>query len=571
MEERVGRGRLNRRQFLARSAVAAGGGSLAMLLAACGGGTSPGGTTKHGDGIMLLSEDQLLTRNFNPFVARPRAVTAHGMYEPLMIYNYATKKIVPWLATGYTWSNGDKTLSMKIRQGVRWSDGKAFGPDDVVFTFQLMKKFPGLLGSASGAWTSYLGDVTQSAQGVEFQFKDVYTPGLYDLIHQRIVSKHAWASVDDPVKYTNPDPVSTGPFTKVSAFQPQSMQVDRNPDYWQAGRPYIKALRFSSAAGNQQLTQMLITNQLDWGGGYVPNIDKIYVAKDRIHHHFWWPLTGLVTLVVNHARPPFDQLAVRRAFALAMDRPQMVKSALEGHTEVANATGLPKFLYNDWIDRSAADAGAALMKRDVAQANKLLDGAGFAKGSDGIRRTPDGKPMQYVIQVPTGWTDWISDCEVSVSNFKDIGVQVGITTPAVDSWYSNVYTGQFDMCIGNPTISGATPFDFYRGMMGSFTYRPVGQSGATNWHRYKNTQADQLLNQWALTAETGRQRQLCSQLQKLFVDNLPVIPLYYQPEWGAYNTMRVTGFPDQNNAYAPLSNVAAFPTYYIVMTTIKPV
>lgn len=570
MEERVGRAQLSRRRFLSGSAALAGGGTLAAVLAACGGGGKSGGGPRQGNAMMLLSESQLLTRNFNPFVARPRTVTTHGMYEPMMIYNYATKKIVPWLATGYSWGNGNKTLSFKIRQGVKWSDGTKFTPDDVVFTFQLMKKNPGLLGTASGVFDDYLADVTTNGQGVDFHFKRVYSPGIYDLMHQLIVPKHLWSSVDDPVKYTNPNPVATGPFTKITTFEAQAMQVDRNPTYWQQGKPYIKSLHYSSSSGNQQLTQMLITDQLDWGGGYVPNIDKIYVDKDKKHHHFWWPLTGMVNLVVNHARPPFDQLNVRKAFALAMDRPQMVKSALEGQTQVANATALPEFMYSDWIDKSVANSGAYLMKRDVSQANKMLDDAGFNKGSDGTRRTPDGKPMKYVIQVPTGWTDWISDCEVAVGNFKDIGVQVSITTPAVDSWYSNVYTGQYDMCIGDPTSSGATPFNPYRSLMGSFSYRPVGQSAEDNWHRYKNSQADSLLAEWAQTADVSRQKQLCTQLQKIFVANLPTIPLYYQPEWGAYNTMRVTGFPSPQNAYAPLSNVAAFPTYYIVMTTVQP-
>jgi peptide/nickel transport system substrate-binding protein len=562
--------RLNRRWFLASTAAVAGGGSLAALLSGCD-GSANGGSTAAGDAVMLLSEEQLLTRNFNPFVASPRSVTTHGMYEPLMIWNYATKKIVPWLATGYSWADGDKTLSIKLRDGVKWSDGQPFGPDDVVFTFELMKKFGGLLGSASGVWDSFLKDLTATSDGVDFHFSSVYSPGIYDLMHQLIVPKHKWQSVADPVKYTNPQPVATGPFTKITAFESQSMQIERNASYWQKGKPYIKALHYSSSAGNQQLTQMLITNRLDWGGGYVPNIKKIYVDKDPQHHHYWWPLTGMVNLVVNHARPPFDQLEVRKAFALAMDRPQMVKAALQGQTQVANATGLPEFMFSDWIDKTVADSGAKLMKRDVTQANKILDQAGFAKGPDGIRRTSDGKPMKYVIQVPTGWTDWISDCNVAVDNFKDIGVHVSITTPATDAWYSNVYDGKFDMCVGDPSTSGATPFNAYRSLMSSYSWKPVGQSAADNWHRYKNAQADQLLKEWAATPDTDRQKELCVQLQKIFVANLPVIPLYYQPEWGAYNTERVSGFPDQKNPYAPLSNVAAFPTYYIVLTTVKSV
>lgn len=563
---------LTRRGFIATSAALAGGGSMAGLLSACGAG---GPANNRGAGaanaIMQLSEEQLLTRNFNPFAASPRTVTTHAMYEPLMIYNYATKKIVPWLATKYTWSDDAKTLSLQLQKDVKWSDGKPFTPDDVVFTFELMKKNGGLLGSASGVWDTYLESVSASTDGVDFAFKSVYSPGLYDLIHQLIVPKHIWSAVDDPVKYTNPKPVSTGPFTNVTAFESQNMTVERNPNYWQKGKPYIKGLHYASAAGNQQLTQMLITDRLDWGGGYVPNIQKIYVDKDPVHHHYWWPLTGMVNLVVNHARPPFDQLDVRKAFALAMDRPQMIRVALQGQTQVANATGLPEFMFSDWIDKAVAGSGASLMQRNVEEANRILDKAGFTKGANGIRQTPDGKPMKYVIQVPTGWTDWISDCNVAADNFKDIGVSVSVKTPASDTWDSNVYSGHFDMCIGGPWTSGATPFNTYRSWMSSYSYKPVGENSTDNWHRYKNARVDDLVNQWAATTDVNKQKELCVELEKIFVANLPVIPLYYQPEWGAYNTLRVTGFPDKNNAYAPLSNVASFPTYFIVLTTVKPV
>lgn len=557
----------SRRQVMRGAAALAAGGGLLSLLQACGGGSTSGSNK---NAIMEMGEEQLLTRNFNPFVATPRAVTFRGMYEPSMIWNYATKKIVPWLATGYSWSSDNLTLTLKIRPGVKWSDGTPFGPRDVAFTFQLMKRFPGLLGQASGAWDSYLSSVSASGDSVQFSFKQVFSQAIYDLINQVIVPEHVWSKVDDPVKFTNPDPVSTGPFNKIISFQTQSMEVDRNPDYWQAGRPYIKGIRWASYAGNQQLTQALITNQLDWGGGYVPNIGKIYVNKDPKHHYFWWPLVGVVYLVVNHARPPFDQLEVRKAFSLAMDRPKMVQAALQGYTKVANATGLPEYLFSDWIDPKVAASGASLMKRNLAQANQILDQAGFQKGSDGIRRTPAGKPMSYVITDPGGYTDWISDAEVVVNNLKDIGVQVSITGPSVDAWYDNVYTGNFDMCIGDPTVTGATPFTSYRGSLSSLTYQPVGSSAQENWHRYKNAEADRLLTKFAQTTDVATQKDLCRQLQQLFVQNLPIIPLYYQPEWGAFNTMRITGFPTQSNPYAPLSNVPAFPTYNIVLTSIKP-
>jgi peptide/nickel transport system substrate-binding protein len=343
-----------------------------------------------------------------------------------------------------------------------------------------------------------------------------------------------------------------------------------NEHYWQKGRPLVKGARYTAMAGNEQRLQALITNTLDWGGGYIPNIDKVYVHPDPSHHHFWWPLSGMVDLVVNHTRPPFDQLKVRQALSLAMDREAMVQAALQGHSKVADITNLPIYPYSTWIDKSVVKSYSWLMKRDVDRANSLLEEAGLKKGSGGVRTLSDGSAMRYQISVPTGWTDFISDCEVITNNCKDIGVDLTIYTPSVDTWYNNVYPAHFDMCLDDPGGFGATPFEAYRGYLSSQTYEPVGTSAQQNWQRYKNADADTLLNKFAATSSLSEQKSITVDLQRIFAENLPVIPLYYEPEWGAYNTMYFTDFPNLPHPYAPLSEVSSFPTYNIVLNHIKP-
>jgi peptide/nickel transport system substrate-binding protein len=81
--------------------------------------------------------------SFNPFVTSTYSgYIEHLIYEPLEQINYAKLTLDPWLATGYTWSDGGRTMTLNIRPGVTWSNGKPFTASDVAFTFQLMKKFP---------------------------------------------------------------------------------------------------------------------------------------------------------------------------------------------------------------------------------------------------------------------------------------------------------------------------------------------------------------------------------------------------------------------------------------------
>lgn len=159
----------------------------------------------------------------------------------MMIYNTIKGEIVPWLATGFKWSDDNLKLTLTVRSDVKWSDGTAFTAKDVAYTFNMFKTVSGLQGRGGQAMfgeTAYVSDVAATNDTtVEFTFNKVFTPGLYDIISQVIVPEHIWKDVADPVKFTNDNPVASGPFTEVVVFENQVFQVDRNPNYWQPGKP----------------------------------------------------------------------------------------------------------------------------------------------------------------------------------------------------------------------------------------------------------------------------------------------------------------------------------------------
>jgi len=103
----------------------------------------------------------------------------------------------PWLATSDAWSNGNKTLTFTIRQGVKWNDGKPFTAADVAFTFNLLKRFPAL--DSNGLW-SVLSSVTAQGDTVVMDFKAPSVPYFYYIANQTpILPEHIWATVKNPV------------------------------------------------------------------------------------------------------------------------------------------------------------------------------------------------------------------------------------------------------------------------------------------------------------------------------------------------------------------------------------
>ncbi len=457
---------------------------------------------------------------------------------------------MPWLATSYAYSEGHRRLRLELRHDVRWSDGAPFTARDVVFTFELLRQHDGL--DLRGVWQFVDGIHADGDHAVELTFSRVFVPGFYYLAQQPIVPAHIWQDVADPISWANPHPVATGPFTEVSSFQAQAYQVERNPYYWQLpARPAVRAIRFLAFPSNDQASFALVSGEVDWAGSFVPAIDRIFAGRDRAHHHYWFPpIDGGVLLYANTTRAPYDDVRVRKALSMAIDRALVVKVGLYDYTRPADATGLND-AHRRFRDATAVAAGD-WVQHDPAAANALLDAAGLRRGADGVRRLADGSRWSVAIQVPSGFSDWVRATQVIARGLRAVGVAATMKAHDFNAWYDDIQHGDFALALGW-SEPYPTPYGFYRAMMSSGTARPIGDSAPENWHRFVLPAADALLRQLEETDDPAVEHQVTAELQRLFVANAPAIPLFPGPLWGAYNSTRFTGFPDEDDPYAPLS------------------
>ncbi len=522
------------------------------------------------DQLLTVSDQQQATwvRNFNPFAGDNRWPTVAGIYEPMFIYNIATGKIEPWLATAWEWSNNNQELTFTVRDDVQWSDGTPFTAKDVAYTFNLMKENEGLQGNGRAA-IRFLDTIKATDdKTVVFTFKQVSTPAMYDIGAQMIVPEHIWSAVDDPVTFTNENPVATGPFTEILLFQDQVWELGRNPNYWQEGKPYIKGIRQPAYPGNDQANLATINGENDLASNFIPDVEKTYVAKDPENNHYWFPpLNAPVMLYLNTTKAPFDDPNVRKAISMAFNRQQVASVAVYDYTVPSDVTGLTD-AFKDWKSAEALAAGH-WTDYNVDEANKLLDAAGLKRGPDGTRQLPDGTPLVYDINVVSGWTDWVSADQIIAESLKDVGIQATTRTYDFSAWFDKIQKGQFDMSIGWSN-SGPTPYQFYRGLMYSETAAtPIGEANADNWHRYGNAKADELFDKFAATSDADEQKQIMAELQKIFVEEAPALPIMPNVFWGEYNTKHFTNFPSKDNPYVLLSSFQQ-PDRLILLTSIKP-
>lgn len=515
-----------------------------LVLAAC----SDGGDGGDGGDVSEASIEPLTIHansansyqpNFNPFSATANHGTRGMIYEPLILVSPMTEDDgQPWLAESMEFNDDGTAATFTLREGVEWSDGEAFDAEDVAFTFNLMAENPA---ANTAALALDSAEVTDE-HTVEVSFTETsfaFEPAIGNTV---IVPEHLFAE-EDPIEFQNEEPVGTGGFV-LDTFDQQLYTLSANPTYWNAEELEVEELRYP-ANSEQTFTTSLQSGELDWSGGFVANIDDIYVSQDPENRGYWYPGGGLVSLVPNLENEPFDDPAVREALSLGMDRHQIAEVAMEDYTTPAHPTGLPLPAYEDSLSAENADDE---LTYDADQANQILDDAGYEMGSDGVRTTPDGDRMSYNLEIPSSYVDWVTITGLLEEQYAEIGIEVSPQGVSFESWVETRNNGTFDITIASVAI-GQTPFDMYRSIMSS-EYRSDEGSVTANFSRYYTDEADEALLTYANTDEEAEQQAALEELQALMVEEIPMVPMIQAPNWFQFNSANWEGWPSEEDPYA---------------------
>ena len=509
-------------------------------------------TSRDKEGLIVYQENQISwVRNFEPLnpVSIPRCPTRGGIYESLYLNNPITTDWVPWLATNYKWENNNKKLLFTTRSNVQWSDGKPFSAHDVAYTLNLWNQYPAL--DTRNAWEYLKSVVAVSDTLVQIDFKRIYVPGFEAIAGAPIIPKHIWKELEDPLDFSNPDPVGTGPFTEILRFNTQVWELGKNHNYWQKSKPYVEKLIFPTFSTNEQTTLALLSGKLDWAGAFIPAIQRIFVDKDPEHHHYWFRNTGHSTFLHTNTKDPIlKDSNVRKAISYAINREQVVKVGMYDYTKPAHVTSLSGPMAK-WHSPEINDK-ENWTAFNLEKANELLDNAGYRWKNEKERIDANGLPIKFDIIVVSGWSDWVRSAQVISQNLKKIGIKATVRTYDFGAWIVRMQQGKFQMAIGWAD-KGSTPYNFFKGMMFSEYVKPIGETADINWHRFGIKEADTLIKEFEQTSDTKKMENIIYKLQHLFIEHAPGIPLFTELSWAEYNSKYFTNFPNAENPYGPLS------------------
>lgn len=534
------------------------------------------GASAHKCLVMTGSGDPAFVKNFNPYTATglPSGSFVQGaLYEPLLITPLGKTSPQPWLARSYSWTNRHKTLRLNLVRNARWSDGKRLTSADVVYSLtagrqdKIMDRV-GLTGASNGI-------ASIKARGAYTVLITLKTPDSQFisaiLNRQFVVPKHVWSKVADPANYTNSKPVGSGPFNRLGRFTTQDYVLNRNPSYWKRGAPKIACLEYVQAASNDAALALIQSGQVDWTHNFVPNVEQAYQAKDRKHFHSFYAKKGYpVSLLLDATEYPYSIAAFRKALSLAIDRKTVVKLGEYGYAPATDALGL-SWLFPSWVTDPAVKKLAKQMSTyNPAAARKLLTDNNFTY-RNGRLIDPRGDAVRLDIHVISGWSDWVASNQIITRNLRDIGINSNVALePDWGAWFPSAFSTKFPTLLWQGGSTGS-PYGYFYANLSQNAFIPKGQdaSATGNWAHFSDAAATSLLSQWKVTFSPKQQRKIATQLEKAFLQHLPIVPLFVGPRWSTYSTRYFHCFANAKNFYGdPI--FTTFPDNILSFTRICP-
>jgi peptide/nickel transport system substrate-binding protein len=331
-----------------------------------------------------------------------------------------------------------------------------------------------------------------------------------DSLHLRHPPKHALEGKDLNTDIYNEKPLGTGPFMVKEFKRGQYVLTERYPDYWRKNDkgerlPYIDQLVFKIIPDSNTLITQLKSGEL----GLVVQVP--YNQAKQIEHVaglelIKGPLLSWQHLDFNLRGPKsLQDLTVRKAIAHAMNRETLVR-AQGGFPQPIKSVVVPVF-------QDLYDPDTLSYAFDPALANKMLDDAGYATGSDGIREK-DGEKLVYRIVVQAGRADDELAEQVIIAQLKAIGIGAKPDNKTGVAYREARYKGDYDLLYGRWITSADPVYSVF-----------YGTKGANNGQGYSNPKLDEVFAKLEHTLDPAERKTYAAEMQTILAEDVPSIPL----------------------------------------------
>lgn len=493
------------------------------------------------------------------------------IYETLFLYNMLDGSLQPLLGESYEWNADQSQLTIKLNPAAKWSDGTKVTAEDVVYTFDTHVKYGSTTGNDYSAYiekveakddTTVVFNSKLDDAGVPINPLKVieYLPKVYVMQKSYLQTVEARNNNEaDKVKEdVMDDLVASGPY-KPYYDDDQKVVFIRDDNYWGTSLwgslPAPKYIAHTIFADNAAGDIAFANGEVDVSQQFVSEIWKMWEGGKPISNYIddapYYVCATMPTAFFNVERRGLDKAEVRKAIAMAVDFDQIISTAMSGYSPTFK--DVPRSLMNPTAAEQALVDQAALSDlqftgKDIEGANKLLDEAGVVDtDGDGIREI-DGENLSYKAECPEGWSDWNASLEIVAAAGKEIGINIETYFPDANTFYDDMTTGNFDICMWSPPgASISNPWTRSMALLSS-TYNELEVNWSGNFGGFTSEKADEILAKIPTEQDQAKLKEYYTELSKIYLEEVPSFSLMYRPQvFHTVNESVWTGFPQQDD------------------------
>src|SRR5712671_76239 len=483
--------------------------ALALTGILLGGVTANGGAVaqKPGGVLKMYFFDSPASMSIHEEATIAGQGPAMGVFNNLVMYDQhkpqtSIETIVPDLASEWSWSEDGKELTFKLRQDVKWHDGKPFTAKDVKCTFDLLqgKGAEKLRLNPRKAWYRNLDDVVANGDyEVTFRLKRPQ-PAFVALLASGFSPVYP---CHVPAAQMRQQPIGTGPFKFVEFKPNEYIKVVKNPDYWKKDRPYLDGIDYQIIKNVATGSLAFVSGNVDmtsWFFLQVPMLNDInkQIGQELCHLA---PTNVLRSVIINREAAPYGKPEVRRAIALTLDRQAFIDTLTQGKGSIGGALlappegvwGLPPE-----IVRSLPGYGPDVAA-NRAEGRKLMEKLGYGPNNRlqtkvSTRNIPPYRDPAIIL----------------IDQLKEIYVDGELELIDTTQWYPRITRKEFTIVL-NLITNGVDDPD-------QALYEVYTCNAEANYDGYCSPELDKMVDRQSMEFDQNKRKQLVWEIEKKLAD-----------------------------------------------------
>jgi peptide/nickel transport system substrate-binding protein len=437
-----------------------------------------------------------------------------GLFNNLVLYDQHEKlnamdNIRPELATSWAWSDDKTRLTFKLREGVKWHDGKPFTAKDVVCTMEKLqdKAADKFRKNPRAIWWHNLKEVTTNGDHeVSFQLNRPQASflALFATGYNPVYPCHVSAAE------MRTKPIGTGPFKFVEFKSNESVKVVRNPDYWRQGHPYLDGIDWRVISNRSTRALAFVAGEFDMTFSLDLTVAITKDMQSQLPKAICelQPTNNSFNLIVNREVAPFNNPQIRAALALALDRKAFVDIITDGKGKIGGVMlAGPEGLWGMPPDVVAALPGySADVAKSRAEARKIMESLGYGPGN----------PLK--IKVGTRNIPLYRDPAVLlIDQLKQIYVEGELDVIDTSVWFAKVARGEYTVGM-NLTAAAIDDPDVA-------LYESYACGSERNYTKYCNPEVEKLIDAQSRETDLAKRRKLVWDVEKKLAEDVarPII------------------------------------------------